>query len=359
MPDDQYRVLARAIRGPMHRWWLRVGLWWLLVMVIGQTSLISSYLIKAHMPLGHYSSIANLTALITFFIGNASFLILPAALWLAAAWTCLGNLRDALRDLPIPDSRRLDQLAFRLCYGQGLWPLGLSIAGVICYMLLAGWAGPKSFDANFPVSMVTQGGIYQVFLVAGAMAWATGILVSTNRIRFALIWALAWWTPYIAIHLFQPAFSWYPTSLKLPIDPQICGAALLMLLILVVWRCWWKVLVPVYALCIAAAASQIWLIRGLLVPLALTRNHRLHALLLWSYDVYSTGSLPRTEFFGPADVTGGFGLIDISFMSYNWSPSDYSLNYWLLLGMIILVNLALIAVQFLLIDWVLGNRVKP
>jgi len=368
MPDDQYRALARAIRGPMHRWWLRVGLWWLVVMVLAQAWLGFPYLMNDGMPLEHAAFYNSTIWRLTYYIGIPGYMLLPAGIWLAAAYFCRREIHAVISSAPLPATRRLDQLTFRLCYWQGLWPLGLTLAGAVAYSALAAAAGYFFTPVSLPLHLVVSGAIYLVFLAGGIMVWGLGMLVYAGRLYPALLWVIAWFFTYIAANWFPIEVHYHLRQWNLPFSPILVGAGLLLFLALSGWRRWPAFTLAAYAGALVIAAFQVSWTHAAVLPVALLRSSPPHGALLRTFGIdlisygfqsASTRAVPTFYYFGPGYTTAGpGGYVDVSFSTYACTSGFSDGSYWLLLGIILLINLALIAVQFLLIDWILGHRVK-
>lgn len=119
--DDGYRALARAIREPMRRWWLRVGLWWAataLLLYLGSAVVLTKpWGITAH----HQWSSLLLDAAELLYFG----------LWLFAAWHVVSVSRGIVEGFLHPRPTELLRLQFRLV----LWHTLPLLLVLVAYMI--------------------------------------------------------------------------------------------------------------------------------------------------------------------------------------------------------------------------------
>jgi hypothetical protein len=87
---EDFRLIARAVRRPLRRWWLRVGLWLLLALALPQLVIATAALLQ---QAGYINSIPPITA----DLGRWSFVLLPIP-WLLAAGVARSALTALLKD---------------------------------------------------------------------------------------------------------------------------------------------------------------------------------------------------------------------------------------------------------------------
>jgi hypothetical protein len=191
---DDYQVIARAVRRPMQRWWRRVGVWWVaLIVVLLGVKAIAIVLDR------HYTQVlpsGNLYKPIPEYVNwleraNALVPGLYALLWLLAAFQVLAAIDSLARDSPVVyDSPRFLLYRFRLVLAQAPWPVALATAFSIALSIgeFSFRAGARLWRPEEILSPVAHAGDGLAFLVS--LMWL-GALVIQRGLPRPLLWL--WW----------------------------------------------------------------------------------------------------------------------------------------------------------------------
>ncbi|MBN2082410.1 hypothetical protein JW859_09415 [bacterium] len=198
-----YAALARTVRAPLRRWWLKVGGWWLLawllVAIIAKTTIMS---IQALGSVPH--SIVSTWLTLEHYGGNvfdfAAGFALPA-LWLWAAAVALAVPRQLFDQVAAPRTWLARAALFRIGFNAG-WPLLIAALPIAAYAALVErtrYHGPFHFgpsQVSTPVYGATESWTIQHFLngclgsLAGSIAAIMVLLalfILTRRMRYSLI----------------------------------------------------------------------------------------------------------------------------------------------------------------------------
>ena len=102
--DDTYRALARAVRRPMRRWWLKVGVWWTAFLLL---CLATSFVLL-------HSSSNSMLVLEAGILCRIAFEVLCLVLWLVVAGQVLAACRNIIQGYAHPFPVTLARAQFML-----------------------------------------------------------------------------------------------------------------------------------------------------------------------------------------------------------------------------------------------------
>jgi hypothetical protein len=188
---DEYRALVAILRRPMRRWWLSIGIWWLVMLVV-----IGIYQCWYTMEI-HFVGFLNqgmqsytlpykLLANFNVFLRAA----IPLLLWLAAA-THVNLLINEKQDiLASPMASRLPALRFLLFVSQGVW--------ILLVFLLVDLAGTFSWNHMMQVRSTD-------FTIPG-LHWNTVNIAFYDTIQLAL--CFTWVAALMATCPLRPVIAW-------------------------------------------------------------------------------------------------------------------------------------------------------
>jgi len=200
-PGDDCASLNRLLARPMRRWWLRVGVWGLLLQGLVQAANALLRLTGSGMP---FSNLTGSVPLLSSDVLSHSLWALSALLWmlwLLAACHCYRLSIGTLTQAGAPVPARLVERCFWICLAQGMLPMALAYAVWFAEEGAAYWAGvhnaaaagsASSVDSvltSWPglVSLIAIG----VMAAAGYMAWLIALLLLTGRSLPSWLWGLS------------------------------------------------------------------------------------------------------------------------------------------------------------------------
>jgi hypothetical protein len=186
---SEYRTLWKAIRRPMLRWWRRVGVWLVVVMVaVGASLILNSYLSFRSAYSSNYAQQARWAIRSILYMLPLS-LMLPV-IWLWAATTCNRLLSPLLDEDVIPGSLEFARARFLILYAHGIVPLGVFfLVNLIgSFLVEFNYFQPNTLGADVPLTTYADTllrVIHASLSNATFMAWIVGLLVLLPKVPFA------------------------------------------------------------------------------------------------------------------------------------------------------------------------------
>jgi len=243
---DDYRVIAKAVRGPMRRWWLRVGIWWIGLIVL--------------ILLGEFAAICYISA---YGYGNGVLPpgILPFVDWLDFAWRLMPllvglvwilaslNVFKALKELTADSlvafgNPAATMIRFRLIMVQAFWPIGLlAMSWILSYLRLTASACPGLhwYAADFLTSLNSAGQVIDdlipIMWIAALLAispgsrlvtWLWWIACFAARTMESVLYSGLLWQDYPNLFS-QLTGSYYDIQLPIQVPVYLVGISLIAL----------------------------------------------------------------------------------------------------------------------------------
>ena len=186
-----YQVIARAVRGPMRRWWQRVGVWW-----FGFACLALAFSVLEAMTysLYDYQSPPPGGVLVSFVLDfrliSAFTVPLISVCWLLAVMRIDDAIAGLVRDTPkLQDSTTLLPVRFRLGLRSALWlTIPLAVFWIFqCNNTVSGFYLPSSPLRIWLTILISLG---MTFANISAMCLLAGLIVLPRTPRI-LTWL--WW----------------------------------------------------------------------------------------------------------------------------------------------------------------------